>query len=108
MHFYKQFASWRDAVRATRKKLTLTQQQIARITGISQSRISEIENGQTDPKLSEVEKINEALGLALVLTSESYLAEVDLTLWECELIEKIEDRPPTIPESILGDRLRHG
>jgi transcriptional regulator with XRE-family HTH domain len=55
--------------RATRMALDVTQDAVARATGISRPRISAIERGAASPTLNQVEAIARALGLQLELVS---------------------------------------
>lgn len=50
-----------EEIRALRKNLDLTQQELARLSGVSQSLIARIESGRVDPAFSKVEKIFNAL-----------------------------------------------
>lgn len=96
--------AWHVEARETRKERGLTQQEIASMTGIYQSRISQIENGEVDPKLSEVISLTQSLELALVLSPHKFLDDVEYTIKECLMIENRENLPRTIPQAILGDR----
>ena len=96
--------SWYVDVRVTRKELGITQQELSGRTDIRQARISEIENGQVDPKISEVIAISEALELTVGVFPSRYLESVELAIDVCVRVEERKIRPPTIPEMILGDR----
>lgn len=48
-------------LRAARKKLELTQEQVAQRSGVQAGEISRIERGQRDPQVSTVEKLAEAV-----------------------------------------------
>lgn len=50
-----------EEIKKIRKKLEITQKQLANIAGISQSIIAKIESGKTDPTYSTIKKISEAL-----------------------------------------------
>lgn len=52
-------------VRSARDAAGLTQQQVAEKTGIDDSSISKFENGQTEPRLGQLEKLSEAYHLPL-------------------------------------------
>lgn len=53
-----------------RKKQKITQKELARITGLSQSNISNIENGSTRPTIDSLQKIAEAFGRKLHISFE--------------------------------------
>jgi len=50
-----------EEIKRRRKRLGLTQKELAELVGVSQSLIAKIESGKTDPKLSLVKKIFEVL-----------------------------------------------
>ena len=50
-----------EEIKALRKNLDLTQQELAGLSGVSQSLIARIESGRVDPAFSKVEKIFNAL-----------------------------------------------
>ena len=52
---------------ATRISLDITQAQLARKSGVSQSNISKIENGNYRPSIATVKKIADAMGKRLVI-----------------------------------------
>jgi transcriptional regulator with XRE-family HTH domain len=58
-----------EAVRAKRATLRLSQQELAKLALVSPSRVSEIERADSDPRLSTVEKVTDALGLTLTVES---------------------------------------
>lgn len=95
--------SWCVEMRRARKDKRITQKDMARRTSISQPRISQIENGQVDPKLSEIVAISEALDSVLVFVPTQIVSELDDTLLAYARQHQ-KDRPLTIPEMILGDR----
>ena len=92
---------WHLHVSDARKKKGITQQRLAVLTGIHQPRISQIENGEVDPKLSEVGSIAQALNLAMVLFQATHLESVNLTIRDCEILDDELNGPPTIPQLVL-------
>jgi predicted transcriptional regulator len=50
-----------EDIRKLRKRLHLTQSELARLAGVSQSLVSQIESGEVDPRLSTLKRIVEAL-----------------------------------------------
>ena len=96
--------SWHIEARKARKERGVTQQEMARRTGIHQSRLSQIENGEVDPKLSEVISVLESLSLKLVAIPSVFLESVEYTIRDCEILEERKNGPPTIPQMILGER----
>jgi predicted transcriptional regulator len=50
-----------EEVKKTRRQLGLTQAEVARLAGVSQSLIAKIENGRTEPSYLHVKRIFEAL-----------------------------------------------
>jgi predicted transcriptional regulator len=50
-----------EEVKKTRRQLGLTQAQVAKLAGVSQSLIAKIENGRTEPSYLHVKRIFEAL-----------------------------------------------
>jgi HTH-type transcriptional regulator, competence development regulator len=54
-----------DRVRDARVKAGLSQSQLARLCGMVQSRIAEIEAGESDPRLSTVRRVAEALSIPI-------------------------------------------
>lgn len=65
-----------EEVKKTRRQLGLTQAQVARLAGVSQSLIAKIENGRTEPSYLHVKRIFEAL------ERESRKVRPELTLGE--------------------------
>ncbi len=98
--------SWYVEARQARKERRITQHDMAEITGIRQSRISQIETGQVDPKLSELIRITKVLEMVLVMSPYQAFPYVQLSIREWERREK-NGRGRTIPELILGDRFIH-
>ena len=60
----------RDLVISARSTANLTQKQLAQRSGVSQSNISKIENGNYQPSLSTLKRIAGALGKRLVVSFE--------------------------------------
>jgi len=56
-----------DIIAFARNDAGLTQQELARITGISQANISKIENGNYHPSVSILKRIADGLGKRLVI-----------------------------------------
>jgi transcriptional regulator with XRE-family HTH domain len=54
-------------IRAERASQRMSQQELAKKAGVSPTRITEIENEKSDPRLSTVESIAGALGLTLTV-----------------------------------------
>ncbi|MEO4037738.1 helix-turn-helix domain-containing protein [Micrococcaceae bacterium Sec6.3] len=57
-----------DRVRATRKELLLTQQQLADLAGVSDATVRQIERGTGKSTLKSVLSVMEVLGLELEVT----------------------------------------
>ena len=70
MEEYNIDAEVRDLVISTRSAANLTQKQLAQRSGVSQSNISKIENGNYQPSLSTLKRIAGALGKRLVVSFE--------------------------------------
>ena len=70
MEEYDIDAEVRDLVISTRSAANLTQKQLAQRSGVSQSNISKIENGNYQPSLSTLKRIAGALGKRLVVSFE--------------------------------------
>lgn len=56
-----------EQIRAARKRLSQTQKQLAQITGIHKSTLSEIENGRFTGSLDILERYLDAVGLKLTV-----------------------------------------
>lgn len=52
-----------NAIKQTRKKKGLTQHELAALSDISQTALSQIETGETQPKLETIAKICKGLGI---------------------------------------------
>ena len=70
MEEYDIDAEVRDLVISARSAANLTQKQLAQRSGVSQSNISKIENGNYHPSLSTLKRIAGALGKRLVVSFE--------------------------------------
>ncbi len=55
------------SLQAQRRKLGLTQEQVARRSGLRQANYSRIEQGKTDPRLTTLQEIARALSLEIML-----------------------------------------
>ncbi len=94
--------TWHDHMRRARKHQRITQQEMAKRTNIHQSRISQLENGQVEPKLSELVAISELVG-SIVLQVPDYILPSVLDLSRDFERRTKTGRARTIPELILGD-----
>ena len=54
-----------DAVREMRKALGLNQEQFGQILKLTRRQVSELENGEGDPKLSTLNRIGRVFGLSI-------------------------------------------
>ena len=54
-------------IKRRRKYLSLTQEDLAEITGISRRSLQYIEKGEMNPSIEQLEKILEALGLEIII-----------------------------------------
>ena len=66
-----------DALAAAREARKLSQRDVAQRAGTTQARISKIENGDTDPKLSTMIELARALELELVFVPTKHLPAVN-------------------------------
>ena len=59
-----------ENIRARREQLDLTQDDVAKLMGTTQSNYAHIENGRASPKIDVIERVADALGIppALLLT----------------------------------------
>ncbi len=107
-----------EDIRRRRKKLKITQKELAERVGVSQSLIAKLESGMLDPKLSLIKKI-----LAVfeelerkkvaenVMTSPVIVAEADETIWKVAktMIEKGISQMPVIEKGrIVGSVSERG
>ena len=54
-------------IKRRRKYLSITQEDLAEITGISRRSLQYIEKGEMNPSIEQLEKILEALGLEIII-----------------------------------------
>jgi HTH-type transcriptional regulator / antitoxin HipB len=71
-----------------RSSLTLTQAQVAKRAGIPQTRLSVIENGRADVRVSTLQEIARALGLELTLVPNEALPAVQALLGQAPPTDK--------------------
>ena len=90
--------SWHIELRKARKSRRMSQREMEKRTGIHQARISRIENGQVDPKLSEALQMARAVERDLVLVPRRALLGVLGVIRDFE-----GGRRLTVPELVLGD-----
>ena len=64
---YDIHAELRELIVTTRNFLDITQNQLAKKSGVSQSNISKIEGGNYQPSIATLKKIADALGKRLVI-----------------------------------------
>jgi predicted transcriptional regulator len=86
-------------IRVLRRKLDLTQAELARLSGVSQSMIAKIEAGKIDPSFTAFKKISEALTKA---QTESSLKASDIMSRRI-ISAKLEDDI----DSVIRKMLRH-
>lgn len=97
---------WHQDIQKARKDRRITQQELSEMTGIHQSRISQIETGHGGAKLSEVVAMSEAVGMALVMVPENALESIQAAIIELQRRER-RGRSRTVTETILGDRISY-
>lgn len=99
------YDSYLAAMLESRREINMTQQRLAQLTGIRQSRISDIENKKVDPKFSEVLGIAEVLDRSLLIVPNRFLPYAEAAIRDCQRSEDRKTKSPTIAEQILGDIL---
>lgn len=65
---YEKLESWREILKAiieARQKNNVTQEKLSKLTGINQSELSKIENGNRNPSISILQRIADALSMKL-------------------------------------------
>ena len=90
--------SWHLELRRARKSLRMSQREMEKQTGIHQARLSRIENGQVDLKLSEAIQMARAVERDVVLVPRRALLGVLGVIRDFE-----GGRRLTVPELVLGD-----
>lgn len=83
------------AVRALRQRRSLNQRDIARFTARTQSRVSEVESGTHDPRLSTILDVVSAAGGEVMVIPNELVASVKLLLKP--------PAPKTDPGSVFDD-----
>ena len=90
-------------IKQARKARNWTQDQLAQTIGTTQQTINRWESGQTEPKVSDLRKISNALGITL-----SFLLGLDeigesesLSTDEKKLIEYFRQLPPSGKHAVL-------
>ena len=73
----ERFASIGKRIREARKKIQMTQLELGRLTGYTDSTISHIEKGEVDLPISKVKALAEALRVTVDYLIEDYLLEVE-------------------------------
>mgnify|MGYP001178151909 FL=1 len=58
----------KETIKNRRRRLSMTQSELAKRAGVHQSCVSKVENGTTDPSIAVAVKIVSALGLELIIT----------------------------------------
>ena len=91
--------SWHIELRQVRKARCMSQREMEKRTGIHQARLSRIENGHVDPKLSEAVQMARAVERDLVLVPRRALLAVLGVIRDFEG----ERRRLTVPELVMGD-----
>lgn len=86
-----------DKIKKAREAKGWSQKEVALSLKMDQSQYSKIENNKTDPHLSTIEKITEALGISIeeLFTAEKVFKDVDSfdksLVEKIQLIEQLED-----------------
>ena len=57
-------------IQSTRKKLKLSQKDLAKITGMQQSSISKIDSGKYNPSIMQLKRIADGLGKKIIIRLE--------------------------------------
>lgn len=107
-----------EDIRRRRKKLKITQKELAERVGVSQSLIAKLESGTLDPKLSLIKKILTVFEelerkkvAENVMTSPVIVAEADEAIWKVAktMIEKGISQMPVIEKGrIVGSVSERG
>ena len=80
----------RGLLRRAREAASLTQRQLAERAGMSQSVIAGFESGRRQPRIDQVARIMEALGLQLLLATEPLWARVDAEIDRLSVLSPAE------------------
>lgn len=64
---YDVFEEIREQIVKAREEANLTQKELATLSGLTQSNISNIENGNNKPTIATIKKIADALGKRLIV-----------------------------------------
>ena len=94
--------SWHIELRKARKSRRMSQREMESRTGIRQSRLSRIENGLADPKLSHAVQMARAVGLEFVLVPRRSLPAAAALLRDFEGGMEGDHRPTAV-ELLVGD-----
>ena len=63
-------------IQSTRKKLKLSQKDLAKITGMQQSSISKIESGKYNPSIMQLKRIADGLGKKIIIRLEWFYGKL--------------------------------
>ena len=91
-------------IRQARKARNWTQEQLAGSIGTTQQTINRWESGQTEPKISDLKKISNALGITLsfLLGLDEIEESENLTEDERELVGYFRQLPPNGKHAVLA------
>ena len=64
---YDVFEEIREQIVKAREEAKITQKELAKLSGLTQSNISNIENGNNKPTIATIKKIADALGKRLIV-----------------------------------------
>jgi transcriptional regulator with XRE-family HTH domain len=78
------FSSPVPALKSRRLRLGMSQLQVAKVTGKTQSQIARIEKGVVDPRISTLMQISRSLGVELIAVPTRLVAAVEYLLSEYE------------------------
>ena len=90
-------------IRQARKARNWTQEQLAQTIGTTQQTINRWESGQTEPKVSDLRKISNALGITLsfLLGLDEIEESESLSTDEKKLIEYFRQLPPKGKQAVM-------
>lgn len=92
-----------DAIKYRRKSLALSQEELAKISGISQSYLSLIEKNKKEPNLAKLKVISDSLDIPLAFLLVKSLDENDLNKPHQDVFNGIKASLNALIDSILGD-----